>query len=66
LLIVILGFKRILPPVKIDTINYLYNYGYTLAIHMYNKDIPKKREKQQKIQFYQLNQGVTQNEYNRK
>ena len=33
---------------------------------MYNKDIPNKREKQQKIQFYQLNQGVTQNEYNRK
>ena len=33
---------------------------------MYNKDIPKQREKQGKLHFYQLNQGVTQNGYNRK
>ena len=33
---------------------------------MYNKVIPKQREKQQKIQFINKKQGVTQNEYNRK
>ena len=33
---------------------------------MYNKAIPKGREKQGNIQFYQLNQGVIRNEYNKR